>query len=210
MLGSTFPEKSQKLLELWKKYHPEWEIRLWTDKEVQSLMPLINQQSYDTANNFGEKSDIARYEILYRFEGLYVDHDFICLKSFEDLHYRYDFYAGIGHVWQPLFCNSLMGSCAHHPILKLCIDQIYMQQRNPLCDEKFFDIQLRTGPYLLTRCALNYLNKTTDSKALFFPVTFFYSLPNTLAHLSVNEAVLHDYIKPESYALHLWNSSWVG
>ena len=31
----------------------------------------------------GEKSDIFRYEILYRFGGVYVDTDFECIKPFE-------------------------------------------------------------------------------------------------------------------------------
>ena len=44
------------------------------------------------------KSDIARYEIIYRYGGVYIDTDFECLRPLDFLHYIYDFYTGI----QPL------------------------------------------------------------------------------------------------------------
>ena len=36
-------------------------------------------------NNFGEKSDILRLEILYQMGGIYVDMDFECLQNMDNL-----------------------------------------------------------------------------------------------------------------------------
>jgi mannosyltransferase OCH1-like enzyme len=43
------------------------------------------QAAFDRASNFGEKSDIWRYEILFRLGGVYVDTDFECVRPFDSL-----------------------------------------------------------------------------------------------------------------------------
>lgn len=46
---------------------------------------LKNTNPYINGSNYGEKSDVLRYEILQQFGGIYVDCDFECLKSFDSL-----------------------------------------------------------------------------------------------------------------------------
>lgn len=58
---------------------------LWTDEHVARL-PLFNRAEYDKATNYGAKSDILRYELLYVYGGVYVDCDMQCIGSFERLH----------------------------------------------------------------------------------------------------------------------------
>ena len=96
-LGSPFPEVYRNYQQSWLANHPDWEYYLWTDADIAAL-GLENREFYDTSNNYGERSDIARYEILYRFGGVYVDVDYECLKPLDKLHYQYDLYTGI----QPL------------------------------------------------------------------------------------------------------------
>src|SRR5437867_4300593 len=95
-LGSPVPEQFKPLQETIIEHHAGWEYVLWTDERVKELT-LHNQELFDRATNFGEKSDILRYELLYQFGGLYLDIDIACVKSLEDLHRTYDFYIG----WQP-------------------------------------------------------------------------------------------------------------
>ncbi|CAN0057513.1 unnamed protein product, partial [Phaeothamnion confervicola] len=92
-LGSNLPERFQVLRESWMRCMPAWEVRLWSDADVAAL-GLENQAAFDAAPNWGEKSDICRYEILWRLGGFYADVDFICLRSFEALHSEADFCAG--------------------------------------------------------------------------------------------------------------------
>ena len=101
-LGSPFPQEYKKYQESWQKHHPDWEYKLWTDAEVADL-DLINRDLYDASLNYGEKSDILRYELLYRYGGMYADTDFESLKPLDTLHYSYDFYIGI----QRHVCKSL-------------------------------------------------------------------------------------------------------
>lgn len=43
------------------------------------------QKAFDAAKNYGEKSDILRYEILFVYGGVYADVDVECLQPFDAL-----------------------------------------------------------------------------------------------------------------------------
>lgn len=57
---------------------------LWDDEAVAKLA-LRNVEAYRTACNYGERSDIARYEILWRYGGVYVDADMVSVRSLDAL-----------------------------------------------------------------------------------------------------------------------------
>lgn len=61
-LGSPLPKRFVQLRESWRSRHQGWELRLWTNADVDAF-GLENREAYDNAPNFGEKSDILRYEV---------------------------------------------------------------------------------------------------------------------------------------------------
>ena len=205
-IGSPVPQKYLQIQKSWKEHHPDWEYRLWTDADIEGLV-LQNRQLYETSTNWGEKSDILRYEILYQFGGLYVDMDFECIRSFELFHHLCDFYVGLERMQDlaasPHVGNALIGSCAFHPILAECITLIASGQEGSI-----ETIQQRTGPGLLTRC---FLKKGEDPrfKSVAFPFTYFYPLPASERDGSVGGKVKELWTQEESYAIHYWDSSWL-
>ncbi len=94
-LGSPLPDEYKAFVQSWKDFHPDWEYILWTDEKVAHELQLDNQCYYDEAVNYGEKSDILKWELIYRFGGVYIDVDFECLQPLDVLHYMYDFYTGV-------------------------------------------------------------------------------------------------------------------
>ena len=78
----------------WKSLHPDWEYRLWTDSDLDDLN-LDLRDLIDQSPNFAEKSDMIRCELLDRFGGVYLDVDMDPFQSLEDLHMKYNFYAGL-------------------------------------------------------------------------------------------------------------------
>eukprot|EP01036_Dinobryon_divergens_P024599 gene24599-33067_t len=117
--------------------HPLWSFQLWSDSDIDQLNPpLINRRIYDRAKNFGMKSDIARYEILHRFGGVYVDLDIEFLRplDYEDLHEHtidwstITFFAGFSNSQCMEINNSILGSVASHPLLLEMINQISLSQ----------------------------------------------------------------------------------
>lgn len=158
---------------------------------------LYNQKYYDESHNFGEKSDLFRYEALYEYGGLYADVDFECLKPFNELNRQYDFYCGI----QPLDVNALalnialMGTIAQHPILKDCIETIKDDRQWP-------QVFIKTGPVHFTK---SFWRTAADEnlRNIALPATFFFPLG-----MSQNRNMPH-IIKKESYAVHWWAGSWL-
>ncbi|MGE4168464.1 MAG: glycosyltransferase [Candidatus Babeliales bacterium] len=197
-LGSPFPEKYRAYQESWLKHNPGWEYKLWTDADVASFA-WRNKDLFDASKNYGEKSDIWRYEILEQFGGIYIDTDFECLKSMNSL-CIYDFYTGI----QPLdtnmvqLNNALIASIPHHPLLQKCIEEL----RNSSHE---IQIILRTGPLFFTKLFLKYVpSMMQEFRIVAFPASYFYPCGYEQRGTPASE-----WQKPESYAVHHWAGSWL-
>lgn len=208
-LGTPMPEFSRKMVETWKKIHPDWEVLLWTDADLPSF-GLKNSAAYEKSTNWGEKSDIFRYEILYRYGGLYVDAaDFECIRRFDELHDTCDFYVGIAYGKRSIVYNGLIGCRPHHPIMKRCINSIKIGNG----DNSRWRIVKATGPLFLTKCMKASLADSTIKKkqgiVVPFPTIVFYPFPD-VAHTQYSniDNVKKEFLCPEAFAIHYWKSSW--
>ncbi len=137
-----FPPESVENLRSWIAYHPEWKIKLWTDRDREAPCEGIEMvdaatchfsrlgECYRESLNWAEKSDLLRYEILLAEGGVYVDHDAYCIGSFEGLVRGYDFFCCLEPPHEPFVglnvtCwNGLIGARAGHPMLARTIDLI--------------------------------------------------------------------------------------
>lgn len=145
-LGSPTPRKLRGYSKTWRKYHPEWEIRVWTDRDVDNF-DFACRDVYESATCWGQKSDLLRMEILNRFGGVYVDFDYVCYKPLDLLVDRFDFFTtlkfiftahlGWPSVWSDpvVACNSLVGARPGHPILSAYLDLVTSRWN----DRKRFD-----------------------------------------------------------------------
>lgn len=200
-VGGKCPEKYLKCCETIQKCNPDYEYKLWTDKDVNNFY-LKNRKLYDAVSNKGAKSDILRYEILLRYGGIYIDTDFIGIKSLDHF-LKFDLFAGTAYVKRPEVLNGLIGCISNHPLMQLLVDQMLKIDINHAKRTK--DIINLTGPYFLTRGFLNII-KPTDNVVI-FPEKYFYSFPSALRH-NYNKKLAEKYIKEDSYVTHLWGCSW--
>ena len=60
--------------------NPDWEYKLWTEKEINDFK-LKNENIYDKEPTYRGKSDIARYEILFREGGIFLDADSLWINN---------------------------------------------------------------------------------------------------------------------------------
>lgn len=201
-LGGALPENCLNWQKSWQEHHPDWEYRLWTDADLADFA-FSDKKRFLKAINKAEQADILRYEILYRYGGLYVDTDFECLKPFDPLHMHCDFYCGLeaklAHHNRPAMGNALIGSIPGHPILKRCLEQISKQETGgePL------KIQRYTGPHCLTRA---FLCDQGDHLNVAFPFSYFYPLPS---HLREEGGCKEKWVQEESFGIHYWSMTWV-
>lgn len=211
-LGSPLPEFSQRMLQTWKDNHPGWDVRLWTDSDVSTLR-MRNGGAYRIARNWGEKSDILRYEILSQFGGIYVDADFECIGPFDDICKMVDFVTGLAYAsGPPDLYNGLIGCRPHHPIIERCNASL----RAGNGDSSFGRILETTGPLFFTRCFNETLWPTAGQPVpsdlgvvVAFPVTYFYALPaGEQDRYTDTELAKRDWLHPWSKAFHYYKVSW--
>lgn len=218
-----------KFRESWQANHPDWEYRLWTDQDL-ATYDFELRDLYDQSDNYGEKSDILRCEILLKYGGVYVDADFECLKPLDEIMAKYDFFSGIEPPHEipesdrvMLISNALIGSVPNHPILKRW-KHIIRDRWKRAEDECFTTIEK-----VLVRTFLSFgdaVEEEIDSPPhvnIVFPSTYFYPIrpfylrnppepPNIFKQLLIAFDLRKDHcfsrVMPETFAVHHFASTW--
>ncbi len=193
---NPIPANYKKLKKTWINNHPGWKYYLWTNAKVAHLK-LHNQKFFDQAIDPVEKANIVRYEILYKYGGVYVDIDFESLRSLEPLHYCYDFYTGIEpNDSAHLLNNALIGCGKHNALMKYCIETIKDDMH---LDSRFH----RNGVGHFTRFFMAMADKV-DGSVIALPPSYFY--PLNIKHRLGKDIIYC--LKPESFAVHYWANEY--
>jgi mannosyltransferase OCH1-like enzyme len=199
-LGSPVPEKYKDWMESWKQFNPDWEYRLWTDKDLtEDQIHITDWDIFNEIGNMGQKADYLRYHILNQFGGLYVDTDFECLAPFDSLRYA-KFLAGITYDKNPIVNIAIIGGIPHHPIIERVLRTMEVKPGDS--SKHVFNT---TGPYFFTKCFFEEVGEYMEGVVVLAP-QYFYPFPNEKGFQERNGK---DYIKECSYAIHYWDISWI-
>jgi mannosyltransferase OCH1-like enzyme len=161
-VGSRPPPQSQ--IDVWVKLSEDYGYthRLWLEEDIHAF-GLENQKYFDkmmTMKFYQGASDVARYEILNAYGGIYCDADIIPedLPIFDYLpnngfgvsveHQPIPISIGSGAIFT---ANGFMMSCPNHPILDRVIESL-PGNYDSFEEVNFIEAFLATGPYLLTAC----------------------------------------------------------
>jgi mannosyltransferase OCH1-like enzyme len=198
-LGSPLPKKYFSYQKSWQVHNPDYEYKLWTEKDILDL-ELHNEKQYKASKNFGVKSDIARYEILYRFGGIYADTDFECLNPFDERFLCRSFIAGQVFSYSPQLSNGLMIAATHDKFLELIIENIpnYPGEMSPM------DVLQYCGAIFISDLAWRHRKSLSDFLVL--PSQYFYPWPNYKLHQSADR---YSWSTEETKAIHHWETSWM-
>ncbi len=133
-----FPAESVDNVRSFRTHHPDWVMNFWTDNPDREppipgmvkrlvtneyFLPVLDL--YTRSTNYGEKSDLLRFVIMFNEGGLYFDHDATCLRSLERFADSFDYvsacerlqyHEGIDEYFAPAI--GLFLCKPHHPILK--------------------------------------------------------------------------------------------
>jgi mannosyltransferase OCH1-like enzyme len=142
-LGPDFFTKAQEeTLKSWMKKHPDWEFKIWSDRERPLPFPnlqlfLIDHHTftffphcYAEAMSYREKADLVRFEILHKEGGVVVDWPLRALRNIDELNASYDFYAAIHPPYTPILdtqvtvSSDLMASVPRHPALVVAMQNM--------------------------------------------------------------------------------------
>jgi mannosyltransferase OCH1-like enzyme len=202
-IGSNLPEAYRGWTRSWQRLNKNWEYRFWNEKAIQGL-GLKNDRAFRISPSYGVKSDIARYEILERFGGVYADTDFECLKPFDDISERCSFFAGIIFGDAPVINNGLMGSTPGHILLKKAIAGL----ASPVMTKDGMKVLNRSGPGYFTNVFFQAW-ENLDEHDVIFPSTYFYPWPNFKKSENTLLQEAKGHVREWSYAIHYWEASWL-
>lgn len=135
-------------IETWRRHHPDWQLRIWTDAD-------LTKKNFDSFSQiqqslkYTQKSDLMRYEILYRYGGVYFDVDFECKKNITELLRGHTFVVCNGDFdcpFPPVMANSFFAATPRHHILQYAMKEI----QKLVIDNKKRPQEV-TGPHFLGR-----------------------------------------------------------
>lgn len=203
-----FPQESVENIRTWIAHHPDWTFIFWTDRKrpapcngvetryLDDFEFTMLEKEFHASRNWGERSDILRYEILYKLGGVYIDHDANCLRPFHGLHMGYDFYACLEMPHEELDSLAItvgigiIGAKPRHPAVRGAMQAIL--DRWDAVTEKFSSsdplVQARLVGHrtyiALTHALKEHLNLPGNTDIV-FPACFFYPkhrLPGIYSH----------------------------
>ena len=169
----------------WMNHHRDWNFILWTEENL-PIHQFINEEEYQQAEHVVLKKDIAQYEILNLYGGVYTDLDFECYKNIEPLMEDVTAFAGAE------LCNvigmAIFACTSHHKLIKRLIRNIPQSIK----ENKGRPINEITGPVFVTK-NINWNELAVYPDKLLFPSKF----PNDPG------PDRHD-LFPDAYAIHHW------
>lgn len=176
-----------------KQYLPDWEIKIWTDKDFEDVKcPYFRfKMKY---RQWAVASDYVRFKILYENGGLYVDTDVQFLQGIDDLVDKGNF-LGTEFISKRISSGVIMYfEKPHHPLLKdiICI---YENPHHPfyICDGE-----------VMKYCLMKHGYKPIDKTQKINDITIYdssYFCPNTIEDCYIN-------IKENTRAIHHYTGFW--
>jgi mannosyltransferase OCH1-like enzyme len=186
-----------KLMNTWKEKHPDFEYIFWNEEEfVKRGMIFECQNKIDEMEEYCGKTDIMRWEILYKYGGIYIDADSFCIEKLDDEILKKSFAGWENEVKRPgLIAVGTMGFTVNHPMPKKAIEYI---KNNEVAYAKTGKMAWQnTGPVLLT----NIYNEDSNNSKIFNILNSYTFLPH---HFTGQDYNGHGKI----YAFQKWGSTW--
>lgn len=192
-LGGPVPETFAGYAKRWQEMHPGWEYRLWREEDLRWLEHL---EEFERVRHFATKANIARYEIVARHGGVYLDMDFEPLKPLDPL------LQGESMLVCPecpeLLANGFFAAAPDHPVLKYVLSQL----SESIAANAGATSPEMCGPVFFTR-AVRRASAITGASCRWLDRRYFYPYNHDQPEFDD----VPDF--PGAFAVHRWAKSWV-
>ena len=186
--------------------HPNWSHTIWTNDMIRQEFPQLIDILI-AASVPSVISDILRMNILARYGGIYLDTDFLCVRSFESLLKQQYCTAFAGseesytdNVFNLDVSGALIASAPGHFVLRQAAKLILNVALGPERPN------IKTGPIFFSKIIKEYNN--SDDCLYVYGRELFYKCD--FGQREKCQSKLTEYKKdPGIYAIHLWAASWV-
>ncbi len=116
-----------KFMDSWKNKNPDFEYIRWSEQELQNRnMELECTERINEMEEINGKADIIRWEILYKYGGVFIDADSICIEPIDRILMETPAFAGWEQeqIRNGLVATGTMGFPPKHPLVRAAIDWI--------------------------------------------------------------------------------------
>ena len=176
----------EKLIEL----NPGWDHIFW-DEEMVLKNGFGSNSAYNLSTNYGHKSDVLRYELMYKIGGIYLDIDFEPLKPLHPL-LKYDSFLSYS---SSIAQNAVIGSCEKNLFWGFVLNQL-PGWVNHINKKTSWVVDI-TGPGFLAVMIERYRSNFGEEQITILPTNFFYPDVGNLKKDS-----------SESYGIHWFWGTW--
>lgn len=124
--GEEMPELYKNCIETWKKYLPDYEIKIW-DGNNEEIINIPFVKRCIERRNWAFASDYIRAYALYNYGGIYMDADVEVYKSFNNL-LNFEYVCGLEwfrkkrNAFEYGFETAILMFEKQHPIIKEWLD----------------------------------------------------------------------------------------
>ncbi|MCR6630942.1 MAG: hypothetical protein NVV74_13330 [Magnetospirillum sp.] len=186
--GKPIPPQYDLWWEGWQRQLPDYEFISWTDKDIPSLSV---RQQIEAADSGAKKADIARYEIMHRYGGTYLDCDFMPLNHLDFSAFDADLV--VCHEREkiePKCSNGFFSVSPNHPLMAKAVEAVTTMQLNAV------EVIAETGPGFFGKLIAEAPYKRLPSNS-FYPYLY-------------NEPFHAVFPRPvdQTYGIHVWYNSW--
>ncbi len=196
--NSKLNETSEKCIESWKKYCPDYEIIRWDESNYDVHKNTFMSQAYDNGR-YGFVPDYARIELLYEYGGIYLDTDVELIKNIDELLYQESF-CGV-EKWQVLNFGGCSGAVkGHHslePFLEKWSERKLIQEDGSM--DKISSGKIDTEIAIKYGFEINGLNQTINGMNIY---TYDYFHPYD--YMSGKVEITND-----TFSIHRFNGGWL-
>jgi mannosyltransferase OCH1-like enzyme len=162
------------LIQTWRDAHSSWEHILWNEDTLRHYFPqgLYNQSHYDAMPEWNGKCDIARWEILQKFGGFFLDADAICVSPLDEYLLENDSFACYeNELMRPgLIAAGYIGASENNALIRLLVNELHAKT---IVRSRFFrrPAWKTVGPLFLTKTVhkFKYTNLAVYPSFYFIP-----------------------------------------
>lgn len=199
--GKRKPRLVRDCIKSWRNKLPDFDIIEWNEKNTDLSHPFV-KEAYKL-KKWAFVADYVRLNVIYEKGGIYLDTDIMVLKNLDDL-LIHNCFMGAEDL---LYINAaIIGASPKNDFIKEC--------------RKLYDSVVITNnlgeitiPRLITKKFNEFSGNLMNFDTIIFykdvtiyPSQYFYPLPFESKKDGMNYT---NYIKTDTYTVHLWSSSWI-
>ena len=111
-------DRAKLCMESWKKVMPDYEIKIWTEEDINTELNDFMEQSYK-AKKYAYTADVARLWVLYLHGGIYMDTD---VEVYKPLDKFLDNEGFIGFEDTNYLSTAVIGAEESNPVIEYLLD----------------------------------------------------------------------------------------